>query len=178
MSRRLPFRMPSKKRQCEAIIEAAGAAGDFATTIIRPAYTYGEGRGMLSTFGGGPDYLGRLRAGRCLWSCMATARTSGRPATATMSPTPSSGLPGTRTGLRQGVPRRGRGVAAVGHLSRPRRCRDGRTTARSWCISRPIVLARALPDKAWITRENFRFNNIFDTAAARADLDFASLRRL
>ncbi len=55
-----------KKRECEAVFEAAHAAGDFPVTIIRPAYTYGEGRGMLSTFGGSLDYLGRLRAGRSI----------------------------------------------------------------------------------------------------------------
>lgn len=34
------------------------------------------------------------------------------------------------------------------------------------------LLARAAPEKAWITRENFCFNNIFDNTAARTDLGF------
>ncbi len=166
----LAFPYAHKKRRCEAIVEAAGAAGDFATTIIRPAYTYGEGRGMLSTFGGGPDYLGRLRAG----------------------------LPvvvhGDGTGLWTACHRDDVAHAFVGAAG------NARTYGRAyhvagdewlpWDTYHALVaaamgapppslvhiptdlLARALPEKAWITRENFRFNNVFDTAAARADLDF------
>ncbi|MDQ1285318.1 MAG: uncharacterized protein QG663_726, partial [Thermodesulfobacteriota bacterium] len=49
------------KGKCENILTAAYERGDFPLTIIRPAYTYGEGRGILHTFGGGNYYLKRIR---------------------------------------------------------------------------------------------------------------------
>ena len=52
-----------RKAACERILEAAHQQGDFPVTIIRPAYTYGEGRGLLHTFRGGMYYLHRLRTG-------------------------------------------------------------------------------------------------------------------
>lgn len=159
-----------KKRQCEAIVEAAGAAGAFATTIIRPAYTYGEGRGMLSTFGGGLDYLGRLRAGLSvvvhgdgtnLWTAChrddvarAFVGAAGNPAAF------------------------GKAYHAAGEEWLPWDAYHARVAAAIGAPPPTLVhiptdlLARAAPEKAWITRENFRFNNIFDTAAARADLGF------
>jgi nucleoside-diphosphate-sugar epimerase len=52
------------KAQCERILEEAHQRGDFPVTIIRPAYTYGEGHGILHTFRGGMYYLQRLREGK------------------------------------------------------------------------------------------------------------------
>jgi len=52
------------KAQCERIVEKAHQRGDFPATIIRPAYTYGEGRGILQTFRGGMYYLHRIRQGK------------------------------------------------------------------------------------------------------------------
>ncbi len=34
------------------------------------------------------------------------------------------------------------------------------------------LLTAAVPGRAWLCGENFRYNNVFDTAAARADLGF------
>jgi nucleoside-diphosphate-sugar epimerase len=52
------------KARCERIVEEAHQRGDFPATIIRPAYTYGEGRGILHTFRGGMYYLDRIRQGK------------------------------------------------------------------------------------------------------------------
>ena len=72
----------SNKVICEQTLRAAHEHGDFPLTIIRPAYTYGEGRGPLNPFGGGTaTSTGSARASRS--SFTATAARSGRPAIAT-----------------------------------------------------------------------------------------------
>lgn len=158
------------KRQCEAIIETASAAGDFPATIIRPAYTYGEGRGMLSTFGGGPEYLGRLRAGKPiivqgdgmgLWSACHRDDVAHAFAHAAADPhtfgrayhvTGEEWLPWDRYHA---------AVAAAMDAPPPT------------LVHIPAdLLARAVPERGTITHENFQYPNIFDNAAARADLDF------
>jgi len=167
---RAAFPYAYRKQQCEAIFEAAHAAGDFPVTIIRPAYTYGEGRGMLSTFGGSLDYLGRLRASRPivvhgdgtnLWAAChrddvahafahaaGNARTFGR----AYHVTGEEWLPWNTYHAR---------VAAVMNAPPPA------------LVHIPSdLLAAALPERAVLTRENFQYNNIFDNAAARRDLDF------
>ncbi|NJN82359.1 MAG: NAD-dependent epimerase/dehydratase family protein [Caldilineaceae bacterium] len=50
---RASFPYAYDKAICERIFEEAHSRGDFPVTIIRPAYTYGEGRGLLHTFRGG-----------------------------------------------------------------------------------------------------------------------------
>ena len=159
-----------KKRQCEAIVEAAHATGNFPTTIIRPAYTYGEGRGMLSTFGGGPDYLGRLRAGRpiivhgdgmSLWGACHRDDVAHAFAHA--------------AGNRQTF---GRAYHVTGEEWLPWDVYHAQVAA---AMDAPLptlvhipadLLAQAVPEHGTITHENFQYDNIFDNAAARADLDF------
>jgi nucleoside-diphosphate-sugar epimerase len=53
----------SKKVVLEKSLFAAHAKGDFPLTVIRPAYTYGEGRAPLETFGGRTQVLDRIRRG-------------------------------------------------------------------------------------------------------------------
>lgn len=52
------------KAKCERILEQAHKRGDFPVTIIRPAHTYGEGRGLIDSFRGGAYYLDRIRQGK------------------------------------------------------------------------------------------------------------------
>ena len=52
------------KGRCERLLEDAHARGDLAVTMIRPAWTYGEGGAILHTFGWGTYYLDRLRRGK------------------------------------------------------------------------------------------------------------------
>ena len=53
------------KATCERLLEAAHERGDFPVTIIRPAHTYGEGRGLIHSFGlGGAYYFHRIRNGK------------------------------------------------------------------------------------------------------------------
>ncbi|MCW4027045.1 MAG: NAD-dependent epimerase/dehydratase family protein [Candidatus Bathyarchaeota archaeon] len=52
------------KAACENILLEAQGRDDFPLTIIRPAYTYGEGRGLIHTLGWGTYYLDRVRKGK------------------------------------------------------------------------------------------------------------------
>lgn len=159
-----------RKAACERILEAAHERGDFPVTLIRPAYTYGEGRGLLHTFRGGLYYLHRLRTGRpivqhgdglSLWTAChrddvgrAFAVAAGNPAT--------FGKAYHVTGEEWMTwDRYHRDAAAVMHAPEPQLVHIATDT-----------LYAALPDDAEWCKENFQYNNIFDNAAARADLDF------
>jgi nucleoside-diphosphate-sugar epimerase len=51
---------------CEDIFLQAHTRGDFATTIIRPAMTYGEGGKLVNLYGWGTYHLDRMRKGKPL----------------------------------------------------------------------------------------------------------------
>ncbi len=65
------------KKACEEVLLEAHDRGDFAITIIRPANTYGEGGGLVSTFDPHTHFIDRIRRqlpiiihgdGNSLWS--------------------------------------------------------------------------------------------------------------
>lgn len=158
------------KAACERILEAAHARGDFPVTIIRPAYTYGEGRGLLHTFRGGFYYLQRIRSGRPIvvhgdgtsfWpSChrddvgAAFVRAAGNTHTFGKAYHVAGEEWMTWNQYHQGV------AAALG-------------APEPALVHIPTdLLAQALPEAPAWCQENFQFNNLFDNRAARADLDF------
>ncbi|MBZ0297130.1 MAG: NAD-dependent epimerase/dehydratase family protein [Anaerolineae bacterium] len=51
---------------CEDLFMSAHQRGDFATTIIRPAMTYGEGGKLVNLYGWGTYHLDRIRKGKPL----------------------------------------------------------------------------------------------------------------
>jgi len=52
-----------EKAECERLLWEAHARGDFQLTVIRPAATYGEGRGLVDPFRSEPFYFDRIRKG-------------------------------------------------------------------------------------------------------------------
>ena len=58
------FTYAYNKAKCEKIFLEAHEQNNFPVTIIRPAYTYREGYGILHTFGWSTDYLERIRLGK------------------------------------------------------------------------------------------------------------------
>ena len=55
------------KAKCERLLEEAHERSYFPVTIIRPAHTYGEGRGLIHSFGlGGAYYFNRIRLGKSI----------------------------------------------------------------------------------------------------------------
>jgi nucleoside-diphosphate-sugar epimerase len=53
-----------EKAACEDIFTAAHARAELKVTILRPAFTYGEGRGLPSALKWGTAFLDRLRRGK------------------------------------------------------------------------------------------------------------------
>ncbi|MFN8514471.1 MAG: NAD-dependent epimerase/dehydratase family protein [Chloroflexia bacterium] len=157
------------KVRCERILLDAHARGDLPLTIIRPAATYGEGRGMVHSFGGSTTYHDRLRKGKSivvhgdgtsLWvSChrddvgrafanaAGNARTIGRSYHVTGEEWLTWNRYHALVAEAMGAP-----PPALVHI--------------------PTELLAAVAPRARICAENFQYNNIFDNSAARADLDF------
>ena len=158
-----------KKVRCEEILRGAHERGELPLTIIRPAATYGEGRGMVHSFGGGTTYHDRIRKGKpivvhgdgqALWvSChrddvgRAFAEAAGKART----------------------------IGRVYHVASDewltwneyhRLVAVASDAPPPTLVHIPTDLLARVAPRATICRDNFQFNNIFDNAAARADLDF------
>jgi nucleoside-diphosphate-sugar epimerase len=159
-----------RKAQCERLLEAAHARGAFQVTMIRPAWTYGEGGSILHTFGWDSTFLDRLRKGKPVI------------------------VPGDGTSFWVACHRDDVARAFVGALGNPKAYGKGyHATGEEWltwdgyhrvvanALGAPPpalvhiptdLLGRVAPNEAEWCVENFHYNNLFDNAAARADLGF------
>lgn len=158
------------KAICERTLEEAHLRGDFPVTILRPAYTYGESRGILHSLGGRTTYIDRIRKGKpiivhgdgqSLWSschlddvarafvnAAGNARTYGRAYHVTGEEWLTWNQHHQQVAEALGAP-----PPTLVHI--PSR-----------------LLAKAAPRLAAWTELNFQYNNIFDNGAAHADLGF------
>lgn len=158
------------KARCEDILLAANELGDFPVTIIRPAFTYGEGSGLPYTFGWGTTFLDRLRKSKPLV------------------------VPGDGSTLRAycHIDDVGRAfIAATGNTKTYGKAYH--VTGEDWltwdqyyestadAMGAPSpklvhiptdLLGKIAPERARNCAENYQFNNIFDNSAAETDLDF------
>ncbi len=156
------------KVSCEQILRAAHQRGDFPLTIIRPAYTYGEGRGPLNPFGGA--YLDRLRKGKPIvvhgdGSSLWTTCHRDDVARAFVA---AVGQPHT-FGKAYHTP----GEEWMTWNQYHQRVAEALDAPQPTLVHIPTdLLVRVAPQRAAIIAENFQFNNIFDTTAARNDLNF------
>jgi nucleoside-diphosphate-sugar epimerase len=158
------------KAACERLFEAACARGDFATTFIRPAHTYGPGGRLLHTLGFGTYIISRIRAGqpiivqgdgKSLWAAchrddvgLAFANAVGN----------------------------GRAYGQAYHVSAEEWLtwdRYYQSVAEAIGAPAPEIIhmpsdfmSAVAPKEATWCVENFQFPNIFDNTAARRDLGF------
>jgi nucleoside-diphosphate-sugar epimerase len=160
----------TNKVKIEKTLLAAHERGDFPVTIIRPAYTYGEGRGPIHSLGGRTSYLDRIRKGKPII-------------------VHGDGSSFWTACYRDDVARTF--VHAAGHSHTFGR--SYHTPGEEWmswnlyhqrvaeAMGAPMpefvhiptdTLAKIAPTRARVVVENFQFSNIFDTSAARADLAF------
>jgi nucleoside-diphosphate-sugar epimerase len=159
-----------RKAACERLFEEAHTRGDFAVTMIRPAWTYGEGGAILHTFGWNTYFLDRLRRGKPVI------------------------VHGDGTSFWAACHRDDVGRAFVNAVGNERAFGRGyHVTGEEWLTwdayhhhvaaalgaPRPKLvhiptdlLGAVAPQAAEWCVENFHFNNVFDNAAARADLGF------
>ncbi len=158
------------KVQIEQTLFDAYAAGDFPLTVIRPAYTYGEGRGPIHSFGGRTSYIDRIRQGKPIvvhgdgssfWTACHKDDVARAFVAATANPQTigrSYHTPGeewmTWDMYHQAV------AEAIG------------APPPQFVHIPSDTLAVAAPRHAGVCVDNFQFNNIFDSSAAHADLGF------
>ncbi|MBV9173471.1 MAG: NAD-dependent epimerase/dehydratase family protein [Chloroflexi bacterium] len=161
----------TNKVRCEQILRRAHEYGDLPVTIIRPGYTYGEGRSPANTWGLGSAYIDRLRKGKpvvvhgdgsSFWTAChrddvgaAFANAAGNART---------------VGRAYHVP----GETWMTWNDYHRIVAEAIGAAEPTLVHIPTdVLGAVAPARARISVENFQFSNIFDTSSARKDLDFA-----
>lgn len=163
------FPYAHKKAQLERILEAAQEEGDFPLTIIRPAATHNDSWAPIPLVGKGTLVLHRLRRGLPLI------------------------LLGDGTSLWVSCHRDDVARAFVAALDNPAAAgRSYHVTGEEWLtwetyyqiaarvlgveaqfVGIPTdILVRMAPSAAEWCGINFRFNNLFDNAAAKADLGF------
>ncbi len=159
------------KAQCERILEQVHQRGDFPVTIIRPAYTYGEGRGILHTFRSGNYYLHRMRQGKpvvvhgdgsSLWGCAHRDDVG----------LPFANAVGNAASFGKGYHVTGEEWMTWNQFHQQVAAAMGAPEPNLVHIPTDLLYA-ALPAEAEWCKENFQFNNIFSNQAAMADLGYA-----
>ena len=169
-SRRARSDYGTNKAHCEDLFMAAHARGDFAATIIRPAHTYGEGGTIIHTFGWSTTYLDRIRKGKpiivhgdgsALW-CSCHVDNVGHAFVGALGNARAFGRAYHTTGEEWMTwDRYHAGVAEAMGAPAPT------------LVHIPTdLLGQIAPERAGVTVANFQYTNIFDNAAAHADLDF------
>jgi nucleoside-diphosphate-sugar epimerase len=160
-----------KKVCCEQTLWAAHQRGDFALTVLRPAFTYNETWSPgIHTFGGQTYHLDRLIKGKpiilhgdgtSIW--VATHRDD--------TATAFVGAVGNERAFGQAYNVTGDEWMTHTHI--------WRTLARLLGVPEPDfvyiptdLLGKLAPKEAEWCVENFRYNNIFDNANAKRDLGF------
>lgn len=171
------LRKPSKefmyaydKARCEEILSSAYEQSNFPVTIIRPAYTYREGVGILHTFGWSTDYLQRIRTGKPI-----ITHGDGNSFWVACHAEDVARAFVNAIGKTQTI---GKSYHVAGEEWMTWN-QYHETVAKALGCERPEiihiptdVLYKLAPEQSFWTKVNFQFNNIFDNTAARRDLDF------
>lgn len=155
---------------CENIFSQAQQRGDLATTIIRPAMTYGEGRGIVDWVGWSTRIFDRIRKGKpiivhgdgsALWVACHVDDAARAFAHAVGNPTAFGKLYHV-TGEEWLTWNRYYQLVA-----------EAMSAPEPDLVHIPTdLLAQAAPKRSQTVVTNFQGNNIFDNSAARTDLDF------
>lgn len=156
---------------CEDIFMRAHEQGEFKTTVIRPAATYGEGGTIIHTFGWKTTYIDRIRKGKpvivsgdgnSLW-VMCHVDDCARAHLAACGNPKAFGNAYHATGEEWMTWNQYHNtVAHVLSAPEPK------------LIHIPAdLLFRLAPEAAAITHYNFQYSNVYDNSAAKQDLGFA-----
>jgi len=170
-SRRPVSRYGQDKARCEDILMEAHRRGEFPLTVIRPAYTYGEGGSIVHTFGWDTAYLDRIRRGKPIvvhgdGSSFWVACHVDDVARAFVHAVGNSAVFGKAYHVT--------GEEWMSWNMYHRRVAEALGAPEPTLVHIPTeLLVRAAPRRAQACAENFRFNNVFDNSAAAADLGFA-----
>ncbi len=159
------------KAKCEEMLLAAGAAGDFSVTVMRPSQTYGEGGVIVHSMGGSTTYIDRIRKGKpivvhgdgsCLWAACHIDDVAGGFVGAVGNPLAAGKIYNVTGEEWMTWNMYHAGVAAALGCTLPE------------LVHIPTdLLAVLAEDKFRISTEIFQWPSIFDNSAAIADLGFA-----
>lgn len=164
------FAYAYEKAKCERLLETAQEKGAFKLTIIRPAHTYGEGRGLVHPFAGGNHFFDRIKKGKpiivhgdgsSLW--VACHRDDvARAFVNAVGNAKAYGKAYHVTGEEWMTwDQYHQGIAQAMNAPSPK------------IIHIPTdLLRKVFPRTAEWTAENFQFNNIFDNTLAKLELNF------
>ncbi len=158
------------KVACEKVFMAAHERADLRVTIVRPAYTYGEGQPLLSYSGRDAMLIDRLRKGKpiivhgdgqSLWVCCHIDDVA-RAFIGALGNTRTWGKAYHAAGEEWMTWNQYyQSIAAVIGAPQPD------------LVHIPSeLLARMAPQRGQRALENFQFSNVFDNSAARRDLGF------
>jgi nucleoside-diphosphate-sugar epimerase len=165
-----PFGYAQDKARCETILWEADARGGLPITVVRPAHTYSDRGSLFSSLSHQGVYLDRLRRGlpivvhgdgSSLWSAC-RAEDVAEAFVRAVGNTVTFG--------------RSYNVTAEEWLTW-----DQMHTIVAEALGAPTPslvhiptesLARLAPERALLCNVNYRYNNVFDTSRARADLGF------
>ena len=158
------------KVMCEDIFMRAHEQGDFITTVIRPAATYGEGGTIIHTFGWKTTYIDRIRKGKpivvsgdgnSLW-VMCHVDDCARAHLAACGNPKAFGKAYHATG-EEWMTWNQYHYKVAQALSAP----------EPKLIHIPAdILFRLAPKEAAITYYNFQYSNVYDNSAVKQDLGF------
>ena len=164
------FRYAANKASCENILLQAHHRGDFHVTFIRPAYTYGEGGGLLHTFGLKTYYVDRVRKGKPIivhgdGSSFWVACHRDDVARAFV------GAAGNKRAFDKAYHVTGEEWMTWNQYNE--RAAQALDAPPPELVHIPTeLLYMVAPKQASSCLKNFRFNNVFDNTAARTDLGF------
>ena len=167
----LPCLCHNKAAVEQTLLDAHAHPTDFPLTILRPAHTYGEGRGPIHTFGGSTTYLDRIRKGKPIVVHGDGSR-SGWPAMGRCG----GGLcrcDGPVAHLWQSLSHCRRGVDDLERATTMGWPRHWVRRRRAWCTSPPICWLRLRRRQPRGAPPNFQFDNIFDNSAAHSGAGFS-----
>jgi len=164
------FSYAFNKATCERIFFEAFHNNNFSLSVIRPAYTYGEGAGILHTFGWGTYFLDRIRKGKPIivhgdgtsfWSACHRDDVA-RAFVGAVGNTSAFGKAYHITGEEW-----------MTWNNYHQKVAEALNAPQPTLVHIPTdLLQKIAPKYAEWCAENFQFNNIFDNKAAKADLGF------
>lgn len=159
-----------QKVACERILQEAHARGDVPITVLRPAYTYGDGRAILHSFGGRSNYIDRIRKGKPI---LVHGDGSGLWCSCHIEDV-SRGFVGAAGNARAfGRTYNVAGEEAMTWNQHHERVAEALGAPRPTLVHIPTdLLARVVPNRSRTIVQNFQFPNVFDNSAAAADLGF------
>jgi len=159
------------KALCEDIFTEAHNKGNFKTTIIRPAATYGEGGTIIHTFGWKTTYIDRIRKGKPI---IVSGDGNSLWVMCHVDDCARAFLAACGNGKAYGKAYHATGEEWMTWNQFHQKVAQAFNAPEPKLIHIPAdILFCLAPEQAAITYYNFQYSNVYDNTAAKQDLGFA-----